>query len=60
MPPSGSFPAISLVVSTVSKELQEGQYDEMVDYEPSLKCLYVNVVYFSSKGDFIGDDARMA
>ena len=44
--------------ATKSKDLQEDQYEELVDYEPSPEHVDINVVYLSADGDFLGDDAR--
>jgi hypothetical protein len=50
----------SVVVVVVDAEKSQASLDEdMVDYEPSPERLDVNVVYLSSNGNFIGDDARM-
>jgi hypothetical protein len=51
---------IAPIVTAESEDLQEDQYEELVDYEPSPEHVDINVVYLSADGDFLRDDSRMA
>jgi hypothetical protein len=58
-PLDDSTPVISSVVVADAEKSQASLDEDMIDYEPSPERLDVNVVYLSSNGNFIGDDARM-
>ena len=51
---------VASIDAVESEDLQDDQYEELVDYEPSSKHVDINVVYLSVDGDFLGDDSRMA
>jgi hypothetical protein len=53
-------PIMSFVVVADVEEPQESLDEELVDYELSPEHMDINVVYLSTDGDFIGDDARKA
>jgi len=51
---------VASIDAVESEDLQDDQYEELVDYEPSPEHVDINVVYLSADGDFIGDDSRTA
>jgi len=51
---------VAPIVATESEDLQDGQYEELVDYEPPPERVDINVVYLSADGDFLGDNSRTA
>lgn len=51
---------VAPIVATEFEDLQENHDEELVDYEPSLEHVDINVVQLSADGDFLGDDSSVA
>jgi hypothetical protein len=56
--PIDSASVVPSIVCAATKKPEEDKEEEMVDYELSLERMDVDVVYLSSEGYFVGDDAR--